>query len=68
MPREKECFRDQLQRLDEKYPGQEVLDLKDACDLLRTDRKTLLCDQSFPAKKVGGKYIIPLVALARWLA
>jgi hypothetical protein len=67
MSREKEGFREQLDRLDAKYPGKEVLSIKEASEYLDTDRHCLTNDKDFPAKKVGGKLIIPKVALARYL-
>ena len=75
MPREKEGFRDQLERLTEKFPGRECLTIEEASKLLQVHRQTLLQDKDFPAQKVGaarasrgGKYIVPLVGLARWLS
>lgn len=75
MPREKENFREQLARLDELFPGREVITIVEASKLLGVYRATLLHDRTFPAKKIGetnkpmgGKYIVPKVALARWLA
>lgn len=67
MPREKEGFREQLQSLMERFPGKEAVGLEACCEMLDTDRRILLKDKTFPAKKVGGKYMIPLVGLARWL-
>lgn len=67
MARERESFRDQLQVLQEKFPGQEVLTMDQSCRLLGVDRDALLHDRDFPAKKVGKRYIIPLVPLARWM-
>lgn len=67
MPREKEGFREQLQSLMERFPGKEAVGLEACCEMLDTDRRVLLKDKTFPAKKVGGKYMIPLVGLARWL-
>lgn len=68
MPREHESFRDQLQALRERYDGQEVLTMDQSCALLGVDRDALIHDPGFPAKKVGKKYIIPIVPLARWLS
>lgn len=77
MPREKEGFREQLARLDELFPGQEVLTMNDVCKMLRTDRRTILRDKTFPVKKIGGtpgsrefdgRYAVPKVGLARWMA
>ena len=67
MPREKEGFREQLQSLMERFPGKEAVGLEACCEMLDTDRRILLKDKTFPAKKVGGKYMIPLDGLARWL-
>ena len=66
--REREAFRDQLQSLREQFAGQEVLTLDQSSKLLGLDRAVLLGDKDFPAKKVGKKYIIPIVPLARWMA
>lgn len=66
--RECEAFRDQLQSLREQFAGQEVLTLDQSSKLLGLDRAALLGDKDFPAKKVGKKYIIPIVPLARWMA
>ena len=46
----------------------EVLTLDQSSKLLGLDRAALLGDKDFPAKKVGKKYIIPIVPLARWMA
>lgn len=71
MPREKEGFREQLARLSEKYPGVEAIDLKEVSMLVGRQRRTLVNDKTFPAKKVGkgktSKYMVSLVSLARWL-
>lgn len=68
MPRERESFRDQLQSLRERYGGQEVLTMDQSCALLGLDRDALIHDTTFPAKKVGKRYIIPIVPLARWMS
>lgn len=76
MPREKEGFREQLARLDELFPEKEILSMNEVCKMLRADRHTLLRDRTFPVKKVGGtpgkefngRYLVPKVGLARWMA
>lgn len=68
MPREREDFRDQLQALRDRYEGQEVLTLEQSEELLCVDRMALLNDKTFPVKKVGRRYIIPIVPLARWMS
>ena len=67
MQREKEGFHEQLASLISRFPGREAISLEACCKILDTDRRILLKDKTFPAKKVGGKYMIPLVGLARWL-
>ena len=41
MPREKECFRDNLQRLDERFPDKELLNGNDVALYLGISRTTL---------------------------
>lgn len=65
--REKEGFRDQYDDLVKRFPGKVAIDIKACCEMLGCDRQTILKDKTFPVKKVSGKYIIPLVGLARWM-
>ena len=37
------------------------------CKLLGLDWDALVHNDEFPAKKVGKRYIIPIVPLARWM-
>lgn len=67
MPREREGFMDQYRALTDRFGGREVITLNESCELLGLDRRALLDSKDFPAKKVGKKYIIPLVSLARWM-
>ena len=67
MARERESFRDQLQSLQAKFPEQEVLTKDQACKLLGLDWDALVHNGGFPVKKVGKRYIIPIVPLARWM-
>ncbi|WP_312611331.1 helix-turn-helix domain-containing protein [Oscillibacter sp.] len=66
--REKAGFRDQYQTLRERFADREVITIEESSALLGLDRRVLLNNGEFPAKKVGKKYIIPLVALARWMS
>lgn len=68
MAREKELFRDNLERLREVFPDTDVLTMDETCRYLRIDRRTLLQDRECPAKKIAGKYIVPLVNLARYMS
>lgn len=66
MPREREGFRDVLQDIDERFEGRACLRIDEASEYVGLDRRTLLKDKTFPAKKVAGKYIVNTVLLARW--
>ena len=44
-----------------------LVPLNQVAAYLGVDRRTLLADRSFPVRKVGNQYIVPLVNLARWL-
>ncbi len=68
--REPEGYREQLERLAERFPGKEFIGIADACAILGCDRRTLLGDKKFPAKRINGtrKYYIPIVKLAWWMA
>lgn len=73
MSREKEGFRDQLQNLMDKYPGREVIDIKEAAALLDVHQDTLKRDKTFPYIKMGkkrgnGPCRVALVQLARWMS
>ena len=67
MSREKEGYRAQLEFLVTLCPGVASVDIKTCTKILGCERHTLLNDKTFPAKKVGGKYIVPLSELARWM-
>ena len=64
---EKPGYRDALERLLNVFGGRDVLDMGEVCQYLHRDRRTLLQDKSFPAKKIAGKYLINITALARYL-
>lgn len=65
---EKPGYRDTLERLRELYPGKENLTMAECEKYFHADRRTLLQDKNFPARKLGRKvYIIPLISLARYL-
>ena len=71
--REKPFFREQLAALMARFPGKEVIDIKDAAALLGCDVRTLRNDKSFPAIKIGspngnGPVRVSLVHLARYMS
>jgi hypothetical protein len=66
--RDKENFRDTLEGLKEMFPDKAVISIAEASELLGSHRQTLLGTKDFPRQKIGKKYVIPLVSLARWLS
>jgi hypothetical protein len=64
---EKADYRDNLERLSQKFPG-ELIPYSDACEYTGCTRKQLDRDKTFPKKKVGGRYYVTVVALAKWLS
>lgn len=68
MPAEKPSYRDVLERLLDTFGGKDVLTMTEVCLYMHCDRRTLLQDGRFPAKKIGGKYVIHAAALARYLS
>ena len=41
--------------------------VQEAARYLHKDRRTLLADRTFPCKKRGKRYLVSLVALAKWM-
>ena len=67
MALEKKDYRDNLERICEKFKG-ELITLREAAEFLGIDFRGLQTDKTFPVKKVGGRYYITVVALAKWLS
>lgn len=44
-----------------------IITVREAARYLHKDPRTLMADKSFPYKKRGGRYLVSLVALARWM-
>lgn len=53
--------------LTERFGDKALLHIGEVCEYLGADRRTLLADESFPVRKVGNQYRVPLISLARWL-
>lgn len=64
---EKQDFRDNLVRITKKFTT-ELIRVKDVADFLGVDVKSLNNDKTFPQKKVGGRWYVSAVALARWMS
>ena len=69
---EKPDYRAHIERLSERFPGRELITLRDAAAYIGIDPRTLLRSRTFPLKEMGtGKrvaYYVPIVGLARWLS
>lgn len=68
MAREKQDFRENLELITLLFPNRAALDVNEACSLLGCHRDTLTNDKAFPLQKIKGKWIVPVVGLARWLS
>lgn len=65
---EKAGFYEQQAALYERFGrDRALLPLGEVAAYLCVDRRTLLGDKSFPIRKVGNQYRVPIVPLARWL-
>lgn len=65
----KEVFELNLEALRQHF-GEDanLIPLQDVAEYLKHDRRTILADGSFPVKKLGRLYFVPVIGLARWLA
>ncbi len=67
MRKNDELYRCHLERLLEMFPQRDIITMDELCVYLRMDRRTILKDKRCPAKKIAGKYVVPLVNLAWYL-
>ena len=56
MALEHQNYRLNLELVKEAYPGKHVLNMKEACEFLRLDRRTLLADKNLPNHLYGNTY------------
>ncbi len=68
MPREKEDYRENLRMIMERFGGVQLIPFKQAAAYCGADVRYLRLDEDFPLKKVGGRYYVPAVGLARYLS
>lgn len=66
MAREKELFRDNLERLDKRFPDRELLNVSTVSKYCRLSEERT--KQMFPFKKIGGRWYISKVKLASELS
>ena len=64
---ERPGYHEQLSELQKRFGGSGTISLADAADYVGVDRRTLLRDRTFPVKKMGRAWRVPLVGFARWL-
>lgn len=69
---EKQGYREALGFLSDKFPDKVAISIKEAAQALNTGESTIRDAikrrrDPFPAKKVGGRIVIPITQLARWL-
>lgn len=65
--REAEGYRPQLELLVDMFPNRAAITINECQSAVGCDRRTLLADRTFPARKIGNKYSVSLTELARWL-
>lgn len=68
MAREKEMYRDNLERVIAHFGNVELIPLNQVGDFLGCHYRTLQRQKDFPVKKVGSRVYVTVVALARWLS
>lgn len=56
-----------LEELKRTFPGRAQITIQEAARYLRKDPRTLKADPKFPYRKSGGRYLVSLVAMARWM-
>ena len=66
--REKEHFRDALDRLSARFPDREAITLDEAAAVLGCCTKTLWRDNKSPKQKIRGKWVVSLIKLANYLS
>ena len=69
---EKAGYRDTLEMLSGLYPGKMALTVKEVAEVIGANVGTVYEAvkrkyNALPSKKVGGKIVVPIPALAKWL-
>ena len=65
---EKAAYHPIRAELEEAFPKRTTITRQEAARYLRVDPRTLSRCKDFPLKKIGGRYVVSVVALARWMA
>ena len=69
---EKEGYREALDMLREMYPGRRALSVKEGAEATGSNIGTVYeatkrVKKPLPCKRLGGKVVIPITQLARWM-
>jgi excisionase family DNA binding protein len=69
---EKQGYREALERLDKRFPERDAISVKEAAVVLGISESTIRDAMKrkrdpFPSKKIGGRQVIPITQLARWM-
>ena len=69
---EKEGYRESLNMLMEMYPGRVALSVKEVAQITDSNVSTIYdatkrVKKPLPCKRLGGKVVIPITQLARWM-
>ena len=56
------------EREGELFPGRDTITLNACAKYLHMDARTLKADKRFPLRQIDKSYIVPLIALAKYLA
>ena len=63
-----ELLKAQIEEIYEKIPGRPALiSLTTAARIVGRRKEFLLADGTFPVKRMGRRWLVPVVALARWI-
>ena len=57
----------QLEELRKEFNDRPQITINEAAKYLHMDRRTLLANKKFPYRKVGSRYYVSLICLARWM-
>ena len=52
----------------ERFGNAEIISLAKAASYVGLDKRTLLKDKTFPAKRIGSRYFVPVRQFASWLS
>ena len=64
----KELYYDNLDKIVARFGAVQLIPLKEVAEFVGCDHRTLSKTKDFPIKKLGRRYYVPAVGLARWLS